>query len=168
MSAPPGGQALAEPATTATVLRRGLLGLAALTIGGLAVELTTERHWEQPSQLIAWAALALLAVALGLLARAGRAWRVRVARLLAAAVVASAVFGIWEHIEANHDAGPLDGRYAATWEALSTPSQWWLAARKVVGPAPPLAPGALAEAGLAVLLATARHPALHGRTRPRR
>ena len=164
MSAATGARAARDTAT-ATFLRRGLLALAALTIVGIALELITEHHWTQPSQLIAWAALALLAVALGLLVRAGQPWRVRVARLLALAVVASALFGIWEHIAANHDAGPLDRRYAATWATLSTPSRWWLAARKVVGPAPPLAPGALAEAGIAVLLATVGHPALAGRSR---
>lgn len=162
MSTATGARAAGDTAT-ATVLRRGLLGLATLTIGGIALDLITERHWTQPSQLIAWAALALLAVALGLLARAGHPWRVRVAQFLALAVVASAALGIWEHIGANHDAGPLDGRYAQTWDGLSAPARWWLAARKAVGPPPPLAPGALAEAGLAVLLATVGHPALHGR-----
>jgi len=165
MSALTGGQAMPDANSTVTFLRRGLLALATLTIGGIAIELFTERHWEAPTQLIAWAALALLAIAIGLLARAAQGWRVRVAQLLALVVVASAALGIWEHIEANHDAGPLDRRYAATWETLSTPSQWWLAARKVVGPAPPLAPGALAEAGIAVLLATAGHPALRRRGR---
>ncbi len=160
MSAPTGAPTTNDTNATATFLRRGLLALATLTITGIAIELYTEHHWEQPTQLIAWAALIVLAVAIGLLVRAGQGWRVRVAQLLALVAVASAVLGIWEHIEANHDAGPLDRRYAATWESLSTPDQWWLAARKGVGPSPPLAPGALAEAGFAVLLATAGHPAL--------
>ncbi len=164
MSALMSGQA-ASDTTTATFLRRGLLALAALTIVGIALELITEQHWTKPSQLIAWAALVVLAVAIGLLVRANRGWRVRVAQLLALVVVASAALGIWEHIEANHDAGPLDGRYAQRWDSLSTPAQWWLAARKAVGPTPPLAPGALAEAGFAVLLATVGHPALRERER---
>ena len=46
------------------------------------------------------------------------------------------------------------------WEGMSTLSRWWLAARKGVGPSPPLAPGALAQAGFCVLLATVRHPSL--------
>lgn len=149
------------------LLRRGLLGLATLTIIGIAVELYTERHWTQPVQLIAWAALALTAVAILLLVGQPSAGRVRVAQTIAAIVVASAAVGVWQHIAANYDAGPLDRRYGQTWEGMSTLSRWWLAARKGVGPSPPLAPGALAQAGLCVLLATVRHPALRaGRTAP--
>lgn len=163
MSAPPSPgppPQAAEDARTVALLRRGLLGLAGLAIVGLALELITEKHWTKPSQLIAWATLVALAVAIGLLARAGQAWRVRAAQLLALAVVASAALGVWEHIEGNHDAGPLDAGYANTWDGLGPVTQWWLAARKGVGPAPPLAPGALALTGLVVLLATAHHPAL--------
>lgn len=149
------------PAAEATpsLLRRGLLGLALLIVLGIALELITERHWTKPVQLIAWATLVLLVAAVGLLWRAPTAGRVRAAQILALIVIVSAVLGIWEHIEANHDAGPLDGRYAQTWDGLAPLSQWWLAARKAVGPSPPLAPGALAQAALCVLLATARHPA---------
>ncbi len=52
---------------TLALLRRGLLGLAALTTLGITLEMITERHWTQPVQLIAWGALALLALAIGLL-----------------------------------------------------------------------------------------------------
>lgn len=145
---------------TPRLLRRGLLGLATLTILGITVELYTERHWTQRSQLIAWAALALTALAIALLLGQPSARRVRIAQTIAAIVVASAAVGVWQHIHANYEAGPLDRRYAQTWEGMSALSRWWLAARKGVGPSPPLAPGALAQAGLCVLLATVRHPAL--------
>ncbi len=152
---------------TPQLLRRGLLGLATLTILGIAVELYTERHWTQPMQLIAWAALALTALAIALLIGQPSAGRVRAAQIVAAVVVISAAVGVWQHIQANYDAGPLDRRYGQTWEGMSAMSRWWLAARKGVGPSPPLAPGALAQAGLCVLLATMRHPALRaGRTAP--
>jgi len=128
------GSASSEAA--APLLRRGLLGLAGLTILGLAVELAVERHWTQPLQLVAWAALAVGGLAAALL------------------------LGIWEHIEGNHDAGGLDRNYMDTWDDLPSTTQWWLAISKTVGPSPPLAPGALAQVGLCVLLATLRHPAL--------
>lgn len=150
---------------TVAILRRGLLGLAGLTIAGIALELAIERHWTKPSQLIAWAALVALAAAVGLLVRAGQSWRVRAAQALAVVVMLSALLGIWEHVEGNHNAGPLDANYAQTWDGLAPSSQWWLALSKGVGPAPSFAPGALAIAGLLVLLATARHPALRGRGR---
>lgn len=148
--------------TTIALLRRGLLGLALLTMLGIALELIIERHWTQPIMLVAWVALALLGLAVGLIWRAPSGGRVRAAQLLALVVLISAALGIREHIEANHEAGPLDYRYAQTWDGLSSPTRWWLAARKVVGPSPPLAPGALAQAALCLLLATARHPALRG------
>lgn len=148
---------------TPRLLRRGLLGLAALTILGIAVELYTERHWTQPAQLIAWAALALTAVAILLLLGQPTAGRVRTAQMVAAVVVVSAAVGVWQHIAANYDVGPLDRRYGQAWEGMSALSRWWLAARKGVGPSPPLAPGALAQAGLCILLATVRHPALRAR-----
>lgn len=141
------------------MLRRGLLALGALTGVGVALELITERHWKG-SQLLAWGALALAAVALGLLLGQPPARRVRVARLLAALVVATAAVGIWRHVVANYDAGPLDYRYAQSWFGMPALDRWWTAARKGVGPSPPLAPGALALIGLCALLATARHPAL--------
>lgn len=146
-----------ESATT-SALRRGLLGLAALTGGGIGVELAADRHWTQAIQLVAWVALVVLVVGIVLVAKA-TAGRVRLARILMVAVMVSAVLGIWEHVEANHDAGELDFEYGERWESLSAPTRWWLAATKTVGPSPPLAPGALAQASLCVLLATLRHPA---------
>ncbi len=145
---------------TPRLLRRGLLGLAALMILGIAIELYTERHWTQPVQYIAWAALALTALTIALLLGQPSARRVRIAQIVAMIVVVSAAVGVWQHVQANYDAGPLDRRYGQTWEGMSAISRWWLAARKGVGPSPPLAPGALAQAGLCVLLATVRHPAL--------
>ncbi len=142
------------------LLRRGLLGLAALTTLGIAIELAIERHWTQPVQFVAWGAVFVLAVAIALVAWQPNRSRVRLAQLLAAAVVLSAGVGIGEHVYANYDAGPLDRRYSATWDAMSEAERWWLAVSHGVGPSPPFAPGSLAQAALAVLLATLRHPAL--------
>lgn len=143
------------------LLRRGLLWLAALTTLGIAAELATARHWTQPIQFIAWGAVALVALAVALVARQPSAARVRGARVLALIVMASAGVGVWQHISANYEAGPLDYRYAQTWEGMTDLSRWWLAATESVGPSPPLAAGALAVTGFCVLLATVQHPALH-------
>jgi hypothetical protein len=122
--------------------------------------LAADRHWTTPIQFVAWAALVVTAVAIVLVATARSAAPVRLGRILAVVVMPSAVLGIWEHVESNYDAGELDFEYASSWETLSEPARWWLAASKTVGPSPPLAPGALAQAGLCVLLATLRHPVL--------
>lgn len=145
------------------LLRRGLLGLAALTTAGITLELITERHWTQRSQLIAWAALVVLALAIALLRGQPSATRVRTAQTIALLVVVAAVIGVWQHIAGNHEAGPLDYHYLQTWEGLSAASRWWLAARKARGPSPPLAPGALVQAALCVLLAIVQHPATVGK-----
>jgi hypothetical protein len=139
-------------------LRRGLLWLAALTSAGIAVELAVERHWTQPGQLIAWGALAALLVAIALLGRRPSARSVRIARVAAGLVMIASVVGVWQHVAANYDAGPLDFRYTNVWDSLPELSRWWLAVSKTVGAAPPLAPGALAQAALAVLLATVGQP----------
>lgn len=147
---------------TITLLRRGLLGLASLTAAGTAVELAMERHWTQPEQLIPWGALVLVALAIGLLVGHPSTGRVRLAQLLAVIVVLVAAVGITAHVRANYEAGPLDYRYSASWDALSPGRKWWLASTRGVGPSPPLAPGAIAQAGLAVLLATARFATARG------
>jgi hypothetical protein len=160
---------MAAPMSTdvaAPLLRCGLLWLGALTAAGIGIELAVERHWTQPIQWVAWGALALMAVALALMVGRPSRSRVRLARILSAVVIVSAVLGIWEHVEANHDAGELDYRYGETWETLPAAERWWLAISKTVGPSPPLAPGALAQASLCVLLATLRHPALEQKREP--
>jgi hypothetical protein len=86
-----------------------------------------------------------------------------VARWLALAVAAVAVVGIWFHVQENLDAGPLDRAYADTWDTLGSAEQLWLAITGGVGPAPTLAPGALAEISFALLLATLRLPVADGR-----
>jgi hypothetical protein len=146
--------------TASTVLRRGLLWLAALTSAGIGVELAADRHWTQPVQLIAWAALGAVALALLLVAWSPTRRKLQLARLLVILVILSAIWGVWEHIYANYDAGVLDFAYVDTWDGLTEPTRWWLAVTKTVGPSPPLAPGALAQASLAVLIATLRHPML--------
>jgi hypothetical protein len=78
----------------------------------------------------------------------------RIVRVLAGLVMITSVVGVWQHVAANYDAGPLDFRYTSVWDSLPELWRWWLAVSKTVGAAPPLAPGALAQAALAVLLAT--------------
>src|SRR5581483_8356491 len=90
------------------------------------------------------------------------------AQALAVAIVLTAAVGIFEHIEANYEAGPLDQRYAYTWDTLSEADRWWAAITKAVGPSPPLAPGALAQGGLCLIFATLRHPALAAGREPKR
>ncbi len=144
---------------TVTGLRTGLLCLAAVAAFGTAVELATERHWDTPVQLLAWLGLAMATAAIVLVGWRPQAVRVCAGRVLAVLVLLMAAFGVWEHVEANLHAGWLDAVHGTRWGTLPVAAQWWYALSKTVGPAPPLAPGALAQVSLLVLLAAWRHPA---------
>jgi hypothetical protein len=150
----------------ATTLRNGILALAALGIVGLAVELVFLRHWGSALETVVWPALVLLAIGWWSVARATSPGAIRAARIVATIVLVLAAGGVAVHAYANVEAGPLDRDYAATWASLSMIQQWFLAITGGVGPAPTLAPGALAEVSLAVLLASVAHPALAGSSTP--
>ena len=75
-------------------------------------------------------------------------------------VVLNDLPGFGQHVLANYDAAPLDFRYTDVWDKLPAYEQWWLAFSETVGPAPPMAPGVLAQAAFALGLATLAHPAL--------
>ncbi len=144
----------------ATLLRRMLLGFAVLAALGTLAELGLERHYDGMDQRIPWVIAGLVAALGALLAiRPGPA-AIRAARVLAVVALIGSAIGVFKHVEENHGAGALDYRYTETWESRSAADQWFKAATKQVGPAPVLAPGALALAALLLAAATARHPAL--------
>ena len=116
------------------------------------------RHWHSPTQVIPFAAIAVVAVALSMIATARSRTSLRIAQGLCAVVLAASALGVWNHVAGNEQSGALDQRYAAVWESTSVPRRWWLAASGGVGPSPPLAPGVLAQAALMLLAATLRHP----------
>ena len=145
---------------TAIVLRRGVLALAGLGIGGTTIELVFLRHWTTATAAIVWVGIVALGGAFVALLGHPSARRVRAVRILAAVGLVVAVAGIWFHVLENLDAGPLDRAFASRWDSMSVLDQWWTAVNDGVGPAPTLAPGALAEISLALLLATLRHPAI--------
>ena len=107
-----------------------------------------------------WPALALLIAALVLIARARSPRAVRAGLGSAIAVLAVAALGVATHVVENLAAGPLDRNYASQWQSMSFVLQLWTATTGGVGPAPVLAPAALAEISLALVIATLRHPAL--------
>ena len=140
----PGGRGL---------MRRGLLGLATLSVLAIAFELAAERHWSNAVQLIPWAVLVLLAAAIAC-ATSSRPKLIMAARVLAGVALAASAFGIYEHVADNYQVGELDAVYSDSWTHRSIADRVYLAFTKTVGAAPPIAPGALGQAGLLVLLAT--------------
>jgi hypothetical protein len=137
------------------LLRGSLSALTVLGIVGTTFELATLHHWNGAMQLVPWGALLVLAAALALHARpAGCAPQTGLVRALALLVLAASLFGVMEHALVNYDAGPLDQRFAETWDALSPWLRWWYAITRAVGPAPTLAPGMLGQAATTLILAT--------------
>ena len=138
-------------------VRRQLIGLTGLSIVGLAAELATLRHWDNPVQLIAWAALLVLAVGWGIVASKPGAALLRTGRVLLVLVIVTSVVGMWRHAVANFEAGPLHRSFATTWHTMSGWPQWWAAITKQVGPAAPLTPLALALVAMLILIAATLH-----------
>lgn len=151
------------PADSATFFRRVLLAFAALLVAATGVELAMERHWNTFVQQIPWGGVGLMLIAIGLASFRPRRPSLIAARALSVAIIALSLYGIFEHVQANYDAGPLDFRYANSWATMSEAGRWLRAATKSVGPAPVLAPGILAQAALCVIAATLRHPASRSR-----
>ncbi|MFN8122212.1 MAG: hypothetical protein U0237_07250 [Thermoleophilia bacterium] len=146
-------------ADAARPLRLALIGLAALSIAGTAVELATLRHWNGAVQLIPWVIAGALAVLTAVLAaRPGRG-AVRLVRGGAVLAILASAFGVVRHVVANYDTAPLDRVVGPRWDSMSELHRWWEAASGGVGPAPTFAAGVLAQAALCLLAATIRHPA---------
>jgi hypothetical protein len=156
------GRAILFPQDTPTLLRRGVLALAWLGLVGTTTELVFLRHWRSATQLVVWPFVVFLSVAAFLVSLRPSARSIVAVRWLAVAVVVASIVGIGLHVIENLDAGPLDRNYASIWSSMTPFDQWWAAITGGVGPAPVLAPGALAEISLALLLATVRHPLLEG------
>ena len=134
------------------LLRASLTALTALGIVGTAFELATLKHWNGAMQLVPWAALVVLAGALAV--HTGRPGCAHLVRTLAILVLVTSLFGVLEHALVNYDSGPLDQRFADSWDMLSPWLRWWYAITRTVGPAPTLAPGMLGQAAATLLLAT--------------
>lgn len=150
----------AEGRSTADLLRRSLIGLAAIAATGTALELVLLRHWDNALEWIPFIALVVLGLAVAVLAVCPGRRAVRIVRILAASVAIVGAIGVFIHVRSNYEAAPLDFRYTDTWPTTAEPIRWLLAATDTVGPSPTLAPAAITFAAIALLAATLRHPAL--------
>ena len=151
----------------ASRLRRGLIAVAALGTLTTTVELAFLRHWDNALELIPWISLAIVATGIVPLLLGATARRVRWARVVAIVTGAVALAGVVVHVWSNYESAPLDYRYTASWPTTPEPVRWLLAFTDTVGPAPSLAPSALAFICVCLALATIGHPALAARDRAR-
>ncbi len=101
-----------RPDGEAGSLRAGLLLLVVLGVVGTALALAFDRHWQSPWQMAPWVTLGAISVAwiaLVLRPTASTVWLVRAVAVLTIVV---AVLGVWQHAEANYDAGPTGHDHA--------------------------------------------------------
>ena len=101
-----------RPDGEAASLRAGLLLLVVLGVVGTALALAFDRHWQSPWQMAPWVTLGAICVAwiaLVLRPTASTVWLVRAVAVLTIVV---AVLGVWQHAEANYDAGPTGHDHA--------------------------------------------------------
>jgi hypothetical protein len=146
-------------------IRRGLLALAGASCAGIAVELVLARHWTEPTQLVAWVALALLASSAAMVARAPDGGAPAAVRAAAGLVFVASLLGVVLHVHGNYEAGPLDAAYGPDWDSMSGAARWWAALIQRVGPAPTIVPLLLSQVALMVRLAAGPRPT---RRRPTR
>ena len=139
--------------STPVLVRRGLVSLTVIGILATAFELATVKHWHNVQQLIPWASLLVLAVAVLLVLLPGRRHRIA-ARILVFAVLGASVYGVIDHTVVNYNSGPLDYRFADSWDTLLPTQRWWYAFTRTVGPAPTLAPAILGQTALLLALAS--------------
>jgi hypothetical protein len=139
------------------LLRRGLIAQTVLGSGVAAFTLATESYWPDAFHPLAWSSLGVLLLGL-LLALLPDGRGVVVARILAGGVIVVALFGVVEHVLSNYGAGPADPQFGQVWMSMPALTRWGLAITKGVGDAPTLAPIALGQVALALLLITLTGP----------
>ena len=139
---------------TTETLRAALLLLVVLGVVGTAVMLAYERHWDGTWQLLPWVTLGGVSIAFAALLVRTTLATVWLARVLAVLVIVAAVLGVWRHFDENYTTAPLDARYSARWETMSTGARLLEVTKGSVGHVPIPAAAALVPIGVALATAT--------------
>jgi hypothetical protein len=145
-----------EPELLPTI-RRILLALMLLGIGGLTVELLLLEHIESATQLIPFAVLGAGVVASVVVGVRPTRRSVRFFQVVMLLFIAAGLLGVYLHLRGNVlfelEQDPSAGGLDLIWRSLR-------------GGIPMLAPAAMAQLGLLGLVFAFRHPALRAATAP--
>ena len=141
-------------AATAFRLRAGLIWLVLIGVVGAAVALAYERHWDGYWQLVPWAVLGVILVALLALVIFPSAATRKLAHLVAAATIIASCLGLWHHFDENYQTAALDANYTDRWEEMNIVERVWEVAKGSVGHVPIYAAAALVPIALALSMAT--------------
>ena len=135
-------------------LRASLLWLVVIGIAGVAIVLAFERHWHDYWQLIPWATLGLILLALVAVVLFPSGGTKKVVQLVIAITVIVSCVGMWQHFDENYEDAPQDADYAAKWEDMGLVERIWKVASGSVGHVPVYAAAALIPISLALGMAT--------------
>ena len=141
-------------AATAWRLRASLLWLIFIGIVGSAIILAYERHWDGYWQLVPWAVLALVLVALLALVIFPSSATRKLAHLVAAATIITSCLGLWQHFDENYQTASLDANYTERWEDMNLFERVWEVSRGSVGHVPIYAAAALIPIAIALSMST--------------
>ena len=139
---------------TAGTLRGALAFLVALGVLGTALTLAYDRHWGEFWQLVPWATLVLVSLALAALIFRATRKTVRFVQIIAVLTVVSAVLGTWQHYDENYNTAPLDALYTDRWDTMTLGERWWAVANGDVGHVPVPAAAVLVPLGIALWMTT--------------
>ena len=142
-------------------LRVGFILLVVLGVAGSALALAYERHWQGPWQLAPWITLGIVSLTVVAISVRSTAAMVWLARTVAVLAIVSSAIGVWQHIDANYDAGAAaqqdshdDHGHSHGSEANSTGPSLGDAMTGTIDHAPVPAALSIAPVGLALGLAT--------------
>ena len=135
-------------------LRASLLWLVFLGIVGLAIVLAYERHWDGYWQLVPWATLGIVFLALLALLLFPSSVTKKLAQIVAVVTILAAGLGLWQHFDTNYESAAQDAAYSARWEDMGLLERVWEVGRGSVGDVPIYAAAALIPLALAMAMAT--------------
>ncbi len=141
-------------AATAWRLRASLLWLVFIGIVGSAIVLAYERHWDGYWQLVPWAVLALVLLALLALVIFPSSFTTKLAHLVAAVTVIASCLGLWQHFDENYQTASLDAAYTQRWDDMNLFDRVWEVAKGSVGHVPIYAAAALIPVAITLSMST--------------
>ena len=141
-------------AATSWRLRASLLWLVFIGIIGAAIALAYERHWDGYWQLVPWATLGVILIALLAIVLFPSASTRKLVLLVSAATIIVSCLGLWQHFDENYQAASLDASYSDRWEDMSLFDRVWEVSKGSVGQVPIYAAASLIPIAIALAMST--------------
>lgn len=135
-------------------LRAGLFWLIVVGLAGSAISLAYHRHWDVYWQLVPWATIGVVILAMLILVIWPAPATRKLAKTVAVLTIVVALLGMWHHFEKNYETAAEDAEYSVQWESMSLQDRVWTVAKGSVGDVPIYAAGILIPVALALAIAT--------------